>query len=98
MGTGERSVSVAKRCPWASAVARRARWDPVSAGTSRSVHIRPLGVGVHSTTASTWAPLAVRTGRVIRTLRSRRSSSRTSPPRSVGTSEETGSDRRSSSP
>ena len=55
------------RRSWASAVARSARSCSFEVASSRRVHIRPLGAGVDTTSASTVAPLAARTGSVIRT-------------------------------
>jgi hypothetical protein len=97
VGIGERSVSVEKRRSCASAVARSARSMSLSVEISRSVHVRPLGAGVAVTRASTVAPLAVRTGRVICAPRSRRRSSFSSPPRSEGSNCSIGSWQRSSS-
>jgi hypothetical protein len=98
VGTGDRSVSAEKRRSWASAVARRARSCSLEVDRIRSVHIRPLGAGVVVTTASMTAPLAVRTGMVIRAARSRRSSSFSSPPPRLGNIWSSGTARTSSTP
>ena len=75
VGIGDRSVSVENRRSWASAVARSARSCSLEVAMTRRVHIRPPGDGVAVTQASSEAPLAVRTGSVMREARSRRSSS-----------------------